>query len=652
MTMRFNYSKWDGSQNVEDLDAASIFDQLSDSLLYNGDVSSALRELMSKGFTRPDGTRVDGLSEMIDNLRSRRSQLLGSYDLSSVYESIAGKVGEVIEEEIAAIDASEASPGGISSDVANGKRLELSALPDDLPGRMRGLRGYDFVSESAKMHFEKLVEELRNQLIESNFSQMKQALGQTSPADMQRMTQMLGALNQLLEKRAAGQDSSEDFQEFMDEFGDMLPQVASLDELLEVMARQAEAMSSFMASLDPEQRAELASLFSDLLADLDLGWQLDRLGSNLNQLGFSPGGQQFGFRGDQSMSLGEAGEMFSELSAIDSLEAFLRNPSNPGALAEVDLDQVSDMLGPDAAKSLKELAKLAKSLEEGGLIDQREGYLRISPKGLRRIADKALNELFKRLDGSGLGEHQATSSGYGVDLEYQTKPYEYGDNFNLSIERTLRNASMRQGQSTPIRLSPEDFEIERTEQLLSSATVLLLDLSLSMPLRDNFLPAKKVAVALSSLISSKFPRDYFSLIGFSEVARELTLAELPTVTWDYVYGTNIQHALALARVNLKGRDGNRQILLVTDGEPTAHVMEDGEVFFSYPPAAETLQATLAEVRRCTKERIVINSFVLDANDYLKRFMDKMISINGGRVFYTSSDELGDFVLVDFLKQRR
>jgi uncharacterized protein with von Willebrand factor type A (vWA) domain len=243
-------------------------------------------------------------------------------------------------------------------------------------------------------------------------------------------------------------------------------------------------------------------------------------------------------------------------------------------------------------------------------------------------------------------------SGIGQELAYETKPYEFGDPFNLNIERTVRNAVQREGGGTPVSLTPDDFEVERTENLTRSSTVLMVDLSLSMPMRDNFLAAKKVAMALHSLISTQFPRDYLGLVGFSEVARELKPQQLPEVSWDFVYGTNMQHALLLSRRMLGRQTGTKQIIMITDGEPTAHLMTDGEVFFSYPPVRETVDATLTEVARCTRDGIRINTFMLDATGYLKTFVEKLTRLNQGRAFFTTPETLGDYVLVDFIEQKR
>jgi uncharacterized protein with von Willebrand factor type A (vWA) domain len=251
-----------------------------------------------------------------------------------------------------------------------------------------------------------------------------------------------------------------------------------------------------------------------------------------------------------------------------------------------------------------------------------------------------------------MGRHTADRTGTGHERTYETKAYEFGDPFNLSIERTVRNAIARAGGGTPVRLVPDDFEVERTETLTRGATVLMLDLSLSMPMRDNFLAAKKVAMALHALISSQFPRDYLGIVGFSEVARELKPEQLPEVSWDFVYGTNMQHGLALSRRLLARQTGTKQIIMITDGEPTAHIQPNGVPFFSYPPVQATVDATLAEVMRCTRDDVRINTFMLDATGYLKSFVEKLTQMNRGRAFFTTPETLGSFVLVDFIEQKR
>jgi uncharacterized protein with von Willebrand factor type A (vWA) domain len=458
-----------------------------------------------------------------------------------------------------------------------------------------------------------------------------------------------------MEAREAGQDTDRMFAEFMESYGDMFPgEPGSLEELLEVMAAQMAAMSQMMASMSPEQRAQLQALSDSLLEDMDLRWQMDRLGANLRsalpQMGWD---QSRPFSGDQPVGFADAGSVMGQLSDLDQLENLLSSGGTPGALADVDVERAAELLGEDDARSLDAMAQVARQLREAGLIDQRDGRMELTPRGLRRIGQNALSDLFSRLVKERMGKHPVERVGVGHERTYETKEYEWGDPFNLSIERTVRNAVGRSGAGTPVRLLPEDFEVERTETLTRSSTVLAVDLSLSMPMGDNFLAAKKVAIALQSLISSQYPRDYLGLVGFGEVARELKAHALPEVSWDYTYGTNMQHALILARRMLSTQGGTKQIIMITDGEPTAHLVPGSErAYFSYPPSPETVRLTLAEVARATREQITINTFMLGSTGYLRDFVEKMTQLNRGRAFFTSPETLGDYVLVDFLDQKR
>jgi uncharacterized protein with von Willebrand factor type A (vWA) domain len=404
--------------------------------------------------------------------------------------------------------------------------------------------------------------------------------------------------------------------------------------------------------MTPEQRAQLQGLAQSLLEDLDLRWQVDELARNLqNAFPNMPWNRNMNFSGDEPMQLGQVPGLLDMLGNMDDLEHLLQSATQPGELAEVDIDQARDLLGDDAARSLERLRELARMLEEAGLIEQREGRLELTPKGIRAIGNKALGDLYRKLLKDRAGRHEVERSGIGNERAFEHKPYEFGDPFHLNVEETVKNAIWRGGGGTPVRLAPTDFEVERTELLTRSSTVLLLDVSLSMPMRDNFLSAKKVAMALHALITTKFPRDYFGLVSFGRVAREVKPELLPEMSWDFEWGTNMQHALMLARKQLAREGGTKQVIMVTDGEPTAHI-EGGEAYFQYPPSPVTIEETLKEVMRCTREGIRINTFMLDESYYLRSFVERMMRMNKGRAFFTTPDTLGDYVLVDFLEQKR
>jgi len=638
---RFRYSRWDGTQVGFDLDADTVLEQITDDLLYHGDLHSALRRLLQSGFQDREGNWVQGLRDLMERLRRERQERLDRFDLGGVYDEIARELTEVVETERGALDRDDE------------RQFQLDMLPPDLAGMVRELQSYEFASPQAAQRFEELVERLRQQVLDSYVNRMTGAVEGMTPEDMARMKDMLAELNQMLEARAQGQEP--DFEGFMERYGDFFPEnPQSLDELLEVLARRMAAMQAMLASMTPEQRAQIDQLASQLLDDMDLRWQVEQLGSQLQGMFPEMGwGQQYNFRGQDPLGLAQAASTLEELGDLDRLEQLLRGVAQPGALAEVDIDRARELLGDEAGRSLDELARLTKLLQDAGLVDQREGRLELTPKGLRRIGRNALHDLFQKLAKDRLGRHDLEQTGAGHERTYETKAYEFGDPFNLHIERTVRNAVARTGGGTPVALLPDDFEVERTENVVRSSTVLMLDLSLSMPMRDNFLAAKKVAMALHSLISMQFPRDYLGIVGFSEVAREIRPQDLPEVSWDFVYGTNMQHGFQISRRLLAREGGTRQIIMITDGEPTAH-FEPGmvEPFFSYPPVRETVDATLREVVRCTRDGIRINTFMLDPTGHLRAFVEQLTKLNQGRAFFTTPETLGDYVLVDFIEQKR
>lgn len=664
MAGRFTYSRWDGTQTGFDIENSSLFDEMADDLLAYGDLRGALRRLMNRGATDPNGERMMGLQEMRKRLKERRQELLERGDLGGVYKEIADELDDIVDEERHAVDQSvlDAQKSGDdrrqenATSAAEDRHFRLDMLPDDLAGKVRELGAYDFESKEAEQRFEQLMDKLRQQLAQQMVDQMSSAMENMTPQDMQRMKDMLTALNEMIDKQQRGEDPG--FEDFMKEFGDFFPEnPQTLEELLEQIAERMAAAQAMLNSMTPEQRAQLEQLSQQLMQDMGLQQQMAQLSANMQQMfPGMPWERGYDMQGQDPMGFEQAMETMRDLGDLDQLEELLRNPSSPQQLAEADMDRVRDLMGDDVANAMDRLSKLVQELEREGLIRQKEGKIEVTPKGMRQIGSKALRDLFSRLAKDKLGQHQISPMGQGHERTYDTKPYEYGDPFNLDLHRTIRNALNRRGTGTPVRLSPDDFEIERTEHLTRSATVLMLDASYSMYRDDRWGPAKKVAVALQSLISSQYPRDYLGILMFGHVAWEIKSDELVEATIPGMQGTNMHHALGLARKMLARQNGNKQIIMITDGEPTAHITPQGDAWFTYFDGYEaqqlTVEATLREAVRCSKENIRINTFMLDADTYLRRFVEQMSSLNGGRAFLTSSDNLGDYLLVDFLEHKK
>jgi len=538
--------------------------------------------------------------------------------------------------------------------IAERKQGFLDELPPDPAAQVRALQEYEFLNPEAQHKFQELVDQLRQAMTQSFFNDVQQMVEQMSEGDLQRMKDMTRELNDMLVQRMRGEQP--DFDGFMDRYGDMFgdnpPQ--SLDELIQQMQAQMSAMQSLMESMPGDMRQQLQGLLADKLGDPELESELSELAANLDYL--QPGRERtpsYPFRGDEEIDLQAAMSLMGEMQNLDTLERQLERAQYDGDLSNIDLDQLRDLLGDESADALEELKQLLEVLEKAGYVRKRGDEWELTPRGMRSIGQKALGEIYRQLKKRGLGNHPVPDLGRHGDRTDETKPYEFGDPFHLHMGRTIMNAIEREGPQTPVRLMPDDFEIYRSEMQTQTATVLMVDLSWSMALRGSFQAAKKVALALHHLISSQYHRDSLYVIGFSAYARELKIGELPYVRWDEsVLGTNMHHALILARKLLaKHAGGTRQIIMISDGEPTAH-LERGRSQFSYPPSPVTIRETLKEVQRCTRERITINTFMLDRNYYLKEFVNQLAKINGGRVFYTTPDQLGEYILVDYMEGRR
>lgn len=543
-------------------------------------------------------------------------------------------------------------PGELSGDEVLRRLMDDLAEHGDPDQALRRLMQQGFVDSSGRdiAGLRELLDRVRRrraQLAREAFSELQTAMSNVSPEALQRARGMLAELNRLVERRADGEDTQADFERFMERFGDLVPgSPANLDELLDNMARQVAAARELLESLTPEQRAKLTELSEALLeSDFELRVELETLAAHLA----GASGPVLGM----PLGLEPATALFGQLSDLGDLEQLLAGAPSPGALAEVDIARARELLGEEDARSLEALGQLARRLRDSGLVEQKGGRLRLTPRGLRRLGDQALSDLYTKLTRYRAGQHPVGRPGTGHERAGETKPYEWGDAFNLSIERTVRNALARRGPGTPVALAPADFEVERTEALSRSATVIMLDLSLSMPMRGNFVAAKKMAMALHALISGRFPSDYLGIVGFSRYAREVPFRELPEVSWDYDWGTNIQHGLIVARRLLAHQRGTKQVIMVTDGEPTAHwPLGAPEPVFAYPPTQETVDATLVEVARCTRDGVRINTFALDTTGHLRHFIEQMTRLNRGKAFFTTPSTLGDYVLLDFLEAKR
>ncbi|MGF1665819.1 MAG: hypothetical protein ACFCVC_06060 [Acidimicrobiia bacterium] len=640
---RNRYSRWDGSQDPlgAELPIDELADRLAEDVLDGWGIDNSLRRLLENGMeNRFDGLRQ--LRERLERMRQAQRERTGRPDpLADAKQKLA----EIEDLERAALAQ---DPG----DDARFAELELDTLPDNTAARIRALREREWRSSEAREKFDELLDELRRDMLDASFRQMTEGMQSMTPEDMERVKDMMADLNAMMEQRANGLGpSQQQFDEFMAKHGEFFPEnPRTFDELLEAMARRAMAMSRYMASLTPEQRRELSELMSEMMQDMDLAFQMNQLGQNLRSLAPQLPWDERMDMGGEPMGLSEGLDSIDQASRLDELEDALGQDYPGASLEDIDEEALRASLGDEAARDLRRLRQIEKMLEDAGVIVRSSGRLELTPRGVRKLGERALTRVFERLKMAQAGSHEISAGG-GVDEPTgQSRPWRFGDPFRLDLRKTVHNAVLRTGPSTDgVRLHPDDFEIEEAEHRTSTATVLLLDMSRSMPLRGHWLPAKRMALALHTLITTTYPEDSIQIVGFSDYARPMTPADLAEVDWEPVYGTNMEHAFNLAgRILAKHRDASKQVLLVTDGEPTAH-LEGEYVYFNWPPVRETLEKTYKEAMRLAKSGVTMNIFMLEETPGLAGFIDRLAKIVGGRVFTSTGEEIGDLIVSDYVR---
>jgi uncharacterized protein with von Willebrand factor type A (vWA) domain len=642
---RFRYSRWDGSQDpfADDMPASDVLEELSDDILMGDSPDAALRRLMRRG--------MQGRFSGLDSLRSRLQQLR---DEEQTRLNLAGPLEEIRQRLDEILDRERSRLSFEAGEDARMREASLDALPPDVPGQIRELQDYRFADPDAKRMFDELMEHLKEQVLGSYFRQLAQGMRNIDPEQMARFKDMIAELNGMLERRERGEDVQPAFEDFMQRYGDLFPErPRTLDELLEQMARRMAAMSRLLASLSDEQRAELQQLVDDVMQDMDLAFELDRLGSNLAGAFPDAGWDEPGWGiGEDAMPMSATVDALERMHDYEELDRTLEG-SYPGAsLEDVDEEALRRTMGEPAVRDLRRLEQIEKMLEDAGLVQRRQGRLELTPRGARKMGERALTRVFERLTRDREGTHEARDPGGLAEPTGQTRPWRFGDHGQIDVQRTVFNAVTRGAASEGVvRLHPDDFELVEAEERTETATALLLDLSFSMPLRGHLVHAKKMALALHALIEGRYPHDTLYLIGFSDFARRLQPEELATPGFERTYGTNMQHAFLMAgRLLAQHPRAARQVIMVTDGEPTAHL--DGEqAFFAWPPEPETIRLTLAEAVRLSRSGVTLNIFMLEDSEGLARFMERLAERTGGRVFLMDDRNVGEFVLRDYVRHR-
>lgn len=712
--IRYRYSRWDGLQESIHPASEAVLDSLVDHLLQQGDLQKALRAIMQRGMMDRQGQVVPGLQDILKQLRAQKEASLQQYDPNRVLEDVQQQLETIVARELQTLDeqlaatrqraarfaadlpetaqqrANERRAVQEMEDIVAERRQLLENLPRQVSDTIQRLQGYDFVDRQAQADFDALVQRLQQQLLDHLGQLMQQRLQQMHAQDKQRLQQMLHDLNQLLEQREWGRQG--DFQAFLDQYSDMLPadKPPNLEAFLQQMAAQMAAMQSLLNSMSAEKRQELQQVLQEACGDQQLQQNLAELMQHLQTyMQQHELGEALPFHGKQSLPLQETLQLIERLQGLEDLEKTIERVLWGADLQEIDAEQVRDLMGEEVHGQVQALKDMAERLEEQGYIRKSANKLELTARGIRQIAQRAMLDIFASIRRDHFGRHHMARRGPGGQRLEDTKPYEFGQAFEIHLARTLMNALQRRtAAGHQVRLAAEDFAVYSTESVSRCVTVLLLDMSGSMERFNRFAAAKKVALALDALIRTQFPRDSFHIVGFYTYAQELKIADLPYLTpkpfgfFPYIYSdmyynamgyldlqvdaadiirgqtdvpqafTNIQAGLQVAEhLFARQRTVNKQVILITDGEPTAHIRER-KICLEYPPSERTLRETLKEVKRCTRAGITINTFMLGQDHYMERFVNELTKINRGRAFFTSPDNIGDYILVDYLANRR
>ena len=672
----YRYGQYDdGPDPLEPpYDVRGAMDELGESVLSGSDPSDALRELLRKGMS---GHR--GLDDLLRRVREQQRATRSRGRLDGILEQARALLDTAIGQERA-----ELFPD--PDDEARLREAELDALSPDTAQAIRQLADYQWRSAAAAETFERLRDLLRREVLDSQFRGMKETLREPDPQALQRVRDMMAALTEMLEADAEGRHTQQDFDEFLERYGDFFPDSPrDLEEMVDSLVRRMSAAQRLLDSLTDEQRDELAGLMSQTLEDAGLAAEMARLADALRarrpdmDFGESQGESM---TGQNPLGLSDATSALADLADLAELEDTLLQDYPGARLDDVDEDAVRRALGRQAVDDMEALRQIERELERQGYLQRADGKLELTPKAVRRLGETALRRVFAELPKGGHGDHDQRDAGQAGEYTGSTRPWNFGDEQAIDAAATVRNALLRggsgpardvarepgtgqreaetrerdagtsAGRRSRVRLSVGDFEVTETERRASAAVCLLVDLSYSMALRGTWGAAKQTALALHALVRSRYPQDAIQVIGFSNYARELQETELAGLGWDMVQGTNLHHALVLAGRFLDRRpEHNPVVLVVTDGEPTAHLRRDGHYCFDWPPSPETLALTLAEVDKMTRRRATMNIFMLADDERLTAFVEEVARRNGGRVLRAMADSLGEYVVRDFLRSR-
>ncbi len=611
----------------------------------------ALREYLRRG-----GREQRGLDDLARDVHRRRQELLRTHRLDGTLEEVKRLLDEAV--------LSERKQLARDATMDDGDRalreMTLDSLPGSTAAAVHSLSSYDWQSSDARESYDTIKDLLGREMLDQRFAGMKQALENATDEDRQAVSEMLSDLNQLLDAHRRGEDTREMMRDFMAKHGQFFPEnPETVEELIDALAERAAAAQRMMRSMSQEQRDELMALSAQAFGSPELAQQLGQLDANLQAMrpGEDWSGQE-SFSGDEGLGLGDGTGVLQDLAELESLAEQLGQGYGGAHLDDVDVDALARQLGEEAAISARRLAEIEREMRSSGLLRRTpDGSLRLSPAAMRRLGTSLLEDAAKQLSGR-TGSRDTGLAGAAGDQTGASREWAFGDTEPWDVTRTITNAVRRTviegaDPSKGLRIDVRDVEVAETEARTQSAVALLVDVSYSMAVEGRWVPMKRTALALHHLVSTRYRGDRLELVTFGYLAQTMDIDELTGLSAVREQGTNLHHALLLAEKFFRAHPTMQPVLLVvTDGEPTAHLTGEGHAWFAYPPDDETLRLTVQALDQVARRGTQTTFFRLGDDPGLARFMGTLADRVDGRVVSPELDELGTAVVDSYLRSRR
>jgi uncharacterized protein with von Willebrand factor type A (vWA) domain len=647
---RSRYGRYAGGPDplAPPVDLSEALEAVAEDVMAGYSPRHALEEFLRRG-----GRNREGLDQLAARVQQRRKDLLGRHRLDGTLNEVRKLLDTAVLEERKQL----ARDAMMDNTDRSFREMQLQNLPASTAAAVNELASYDWQSGTARQAYERIKDLLGREVLDQRFAGMKQALENATDEDREAVNGMLRDLNGLLDKHRRGEDTDADFREFMARHGSFFPEnPQSVEELIDALAKRAAAAQRLLQSMSPEQREELMRLSAQAFGSPELMAQLDQLGSSLRAL--RPGEDWSGserFEGQEGLGLGDGTGVLQDVAELDSLAEQLSQSYNGSALDDLDLDALARQLGQDAAVTARTLAEIERAMRDGGYLRRgADGDLRLSPQAMRRLGKSLLRDTAKQLSGR-QGRRETRAAGAAGDQTGSSRQWEFGDAGPWDVTRTMTNAIRRtvaegRDPGRGFRLGVGDIEVTETEARMQAAVVLLVDVSFSMAAEGRWVPMKRTALALHHLVSTRFRGDRLQLVTFGRYAQSMDIAQLTALPALREQGTNLHHGLLLAGRFFRQHPSMQHVLLVvTDGEPTAHLLADGDSWFNWPPDRETIRATVTELDRLGRAGVQATFFRLGDDPGLERFIQRLARRIDGRVVAPDVGGLGAAVVGEYLR---